>query len=122
VEWAQAKGTAPNRSSVLLVGDKLFMVNSGGIATCVSAKDGKELNRVRLESGGGNFWASPVYADGRWYAFDDKGHGFVLSADEKLTVPATNKLEAGCRASPAVVGNALYVRTLTHLYRLEETK
>jgi outer membrane protein assembly factor BamB len=120
-EWANVKGAAPNRSSVLLLGDKLFMVNSGGIATCVSAKDGKELNRLRLESSAA-FWASPVYADGKWYAFDEKGLGFVLSADEKLTVLATNKLDAGCRASPAVAGNALYVRTLTHLYRLEETK
>jgi len=121
-EWAHVKGAAPNRSSFLLAGDKLLMVNSGGIATCVSAKDGKELGRERLDSKGGQFWASPIFAEGKWYAFDDKGHGFVLAADEKLTVLATNKLEAGCRASPAAVGSALYVRTFTHLYRLEEGK
>src|SRR5262249_33267639 len=57
VDWAYAKG-APNRSSLLLVGDHLLMVNSGGIATCVDAKDGKELNKVRLESKGAKFWAS----------------------------------------------------------------
>ena len=28
-------------------------------------------------------------------------------------------LDDGCRASPAVAGNALFVRTLTHLYRIE---
>jgi outer membrane protein assembly factor BamB len=122
VEWAHDKGAAPNRTSVLLVGDKLFMVNTGGIATCVDAKSGKELNRVRLDSKGGQFWASPIYADGKWYAFDDKGHGFVISADEKLTVLATNKLATGGRPSPAAVGNALYVRTETHLYRLEVKK
>jgi outer membrane protein assembly factor BamB len=121
-EWSIGKGNVPNRTSFLLVGDKLFMVNSAGIATCVSAGDGKELGRERLDSKGGQFWASPIFAEGKWYGFDDKGHGFVVSADEKLTVLATNKLEAGCRASPAAVGNALYVRTLTHLYRLEEGK
>ena len=35
---------------------------------------------------------------------------------------ATNKLADGCRASPAAVGHALYVRTLTHLYRIEAAK
>jgi outer membrane protein assembly factor BamB len=121
-EWAIGKGNAPNRTSFLLVGDKLFMVNSGGIATCVDAKDGKELGRERLDSKGGQFWASPIHVEGKWYAFDDKGHGFVLSADEKLSVQATNKLADGCRASPAAVGSALYVRTFTHLYRIEEKK
>jgi hypothetical protein len=121
VDWNYNKG-APNRSSFLLVGENLLMVNSGGIAACVSAKDGKELNKVRLDCKAAKFWASPILSEGKWYNFDDEGGGYVLSADEKLTVLATNKLAAGCRASPAAVGNALYVRTLTHLYRIEEKK
>jgi len=121
VAW-KLKAGVPNRSSVLLAGDNLLMVNSGGIATCVGAKDGKEKNKVRLESRGANFWASPVLAEGKMYAFDDAGNGFVLSADEKLEVIAKNKLDAGGRSSPAAVGHALYHRTFTHLYRIEETK
>jgi outer membrane protein assembly factor BamB len=121
IDWAYAKG-APNRSSFLLVGGKLLMVNSGGIASCVDAKDGKELNKVRLESKAAKFWASPVVAEGKWYIFDEDGQAYVLSADEKLDVLAMNKLADGCRASPAAVGSALYVRTMTHLYRIEEKK
>jgi outer membrane protein assembly factor BamB len=120
-EWASTDRAAPNRTSVLLVWAKLFMVNSGGIALCLDAGTGKELRRERLGSTG-PFWASPIYADGKWYAFDEKGQGFVLTADEKLTVLAANKLAAGGRASPAAVGSALYVRTDTHLYRLEAKK
>ena len=120
-DWVYTKG-APNRSSFLLVGDKLLMVNSGGITICLDAKDGKELKKDRLDSKGGQFWASPIVADRKWYAFDDAGHGFVISADEKMTVLATNTLASGGRASPAAVGKALYVRTFTHLYRIEENK
>jgi hypothetical protein len=29
---------------------------------------------------------------------------------------AVNKLEAGCMASPAAAGDALFIRTKTHLY------
>ena len=36
-----------------------------------------------------------------------------------FSVVAENKLDAGCMASPAVVGGALYLRTKTHLYRIE---
>jgi len=35
---------------------------------------------------------------------------------------ATNALDSGCLASPAVVGNALIIRTNTHLYRIEAGK
>lgn len=118
VDWTFKK-SAPNRSSFLLVGDRLFMCNTGGIATCVDVKDGKELNKVRLDSKKGQFWCSPIVADGKWYTFDDEGNGFVISADEKLTVLATNKLPAGTRSSPAAVGKSLFVRTFTHLYCLE---
>jgi len=123
VDWAYAKG-APNRSSFLLVGDRLLMVNSLGITSCVGVKDGKQLNeeKPRLDSKAGEFWASPILAEDKWYAFDDKGHGFVISANEKLDVLAANKLPAGTRSSPAAVGNALYHRTFTHLYRIEEKK
>jgi outer membrane protein assembly factor BamB len=121
VAWTLKAGV-PNRSSVLVAGDNLLMVNSGGIATCVGVKDGKKKKDVRLETRGANVWASPILAEGRMYVFDDAGNGFVLSADEKLDVLAINKLAAGGRPSPAAVGHALYHRTATHLYRIEETK
>jgi hypothetical protein len=121
VAWTLKAGV-PNRSSVLVAGDNLLMVNSGGIATCVGVKDGKKKKDVRLETRGANVWASPILAEGKMYVFDDAGNGFVLSADEKLDVIATNKLAAGGRPSPAAVGHALYHRTATHLYRIEEAK
>jgi outer membrane protein assembly factor BamB len=121
VEWKSKVGI-PNRSSLLAVGDNLLMVNSGGIARCVGLRDGKEKKNIRLETRGANVWASPIVAEGKWWVFDDAGNGFVLSADEKLDVLATNKLAGGGRASPAAVGHAIYHRTFTHLYRIENTK
>jgi hypothetical protein len=70
----------------------------------------------RLE---GNYSASPVCADGRLYFFDQEGKGHVLLTGRTPRVVATNKLDAGCMASPAIAGKALFVRTKTHLYRIE---
>jgi hypothetical protein len=45
---------------------------------------------------------------------------YVLEAGKEYKLLAQNKLDAGGNASPAVIGNALLLRTRTHLYRLEK--
>ena len=55
---------------------------------------------------------------GKLYCVSEKGSTFVLSADRNLELLETNRLDAGCLASPAVADGALYLRTTTHLYRL----
>ena len=118
IEWTFGKG-APNRSSFLAHGDKLYMVNSGGIVTCLDAKDGKELAKTRLEAKGANFTASPIISEDKIYLFDEKGGGYVLSATPELKLLSANVLDDGCKASPAAVGKSLFVRTQTSLYCLE---
>jgi outer membrane protein assembly factor BamB len=44
----------------------------------------------------------------------------VIAPGREFNKLAENELEAGCMASPAVAGNALFVRTKTHLYRIEK--
>ena len=92
------------------------MVSNGGIISCLEAKSGETVWQERV---GGKFWASPLYADGRLYFFDEDGLGHVVAAGRTWKKLATNKLDAGCRASPAAAGNSLFVRTHTHLYRIE---
>jgi len=70
---------------------------------------------------GGKFAASPVYADGRIYWFDRSGLATIIKPGRELKVIATNKLEDESMASPAVSGKALYLRTLTNLYRAESS-
>ena len=117
IDWTvKNKSSVPSRSSPVLVDDLLYMVNEGGIVSCLEAKTGKPIWQERV---GGKFWASPLYAGGRLYLFDEDGQGHVLAVGREGKKLATNKLDDGCRASPAVAGNALFVRTLTHLYRIE---
>jgi outer membrane protein assembly factor BamB len=118
IVWkAKNKNSVPSRSSPILVDDLLYMVNEAGMVSCLEAKTGQPVWQERL---GGKFWASPLYANGRLYLFDENGLGHVLAAGRTWKKLATNKLYDGCRASPAVAGKALFVRTLTHMYRIEE--
>ena len=112
VAWRYAR-EAPTRSSVLVVGDLLFMVNDNGIATCLEAKTGKLVWRERLT---GEFSASPVYAAGHVYFSNQDGTTYVVAADREFDLVETNKLDAGFMASPAIAGSELFLRTKTHLY------
>ena len=117
IDWkVKNKGSVPSHSSPILVEDLLYMVSNGGIISCLEAKSGETVWQERV---GGKFWASPLYADGRLYFFDEDGLGHVAAAGRTWKKLATNKLDAGCRASPAAAGNSLFVRTHTHLYRIE---
>jgi outer membrane protein assembly factor BamB len=116
VLWTHDKGV-PARSSFLLIDDLLFMVSDNGVVSCLEAKSGKEVWQQRV---GGTYYSSPIYAEGHLYFFDDSGDSHVLEAGRDPKVLAHNHLDAGCMASPAVAGKALFVRTKTHLYRIEQ--
>jgi len=115
VEWKCKEGV-PSRSSQLLLGDRIFMVHDRGVATCLDAHNGKPLWQKRL---GGDFTASPLHSEGHIYFCNQDGRTFVVAAADEFQLLATNTLDAGCMASPAVYDQALFLRTETHLYRIE---
>ncbi len=110
---------APKKPALLLDGNTLYVVTDNGVASCMDTESGEVLWRDRL---GGEYSASPLLVGDRIYTFDQEGKSVVFRASrdgfEKL---AENELAAGCMASPAVAGEAFFVRTKTHLYRIEAT-
>jgi outer membrane protein assembly factor BamB len=115
IAWKFAKSVAKT-SSPVLVDDLLYMVSDDSTATCLEIATGQPVWKERL---GGNFAASPIYADGRLYFTNQQGKTTVLKPGRTFEVVATNILENGCMASPSVSGKALFLRTKTHLYRIE---
>jgi outer membrane protein assembly factor BamB len=116
VAWKINKGVAAQPSS-LLVRDLLYMVNDRGIAMAIEAKTGEVVWRERL---GGNYSASPVYADGRLWFFSQEAVTTAIEPGRECKIVAVNRLEEQVMASPAVAGKAFFLRTRTHLYRIEK--
>lgn len=112
--WTLRRG-APLTPSPLLVGDELYLVSDLGVATCVDALTGTIHWQHRL---GGNFSASPVWADGRIYFQSEEGETSVVAPGIEFELLATNELDGLTLASPAVADGSLFIRSHDHLYRI----
>lgn len=117
VAWTLRRG-APLTPSPLLVGDELYVVNDGGIATCLNATTGETHWVQRL--GGGDYSASPIFADGRIYFLSEGGVATIIAPGKPFQVLARNALEGDTLASMAVSGGSIFIRTDSHLYRIGE--
>lgn len=116
VAWKVTQGV-PKKPSLLLAGDLLFMINDVGIATCLEAKTGTMVWKSRLS---GEYSAAPLLAGNRIYVFNEEGKTTVIDAGREFKLLAENLLDDGFMASPAVADGALFLRTRTHLYRIQQ--
>jgi outer membrane protein assembly factor BamB len=116
VAWKVRQGVS-NKPSILLVDDLIYIISDAGVASCVEAKTGELVWQKRV---GGEYSASPVYADGKVWFFSEEGKTTVIKPGRTFAALAENKLDEGFLASPAIVGKAFYLRTRTHLYRIEK--
>lgn len=107
----------PQKPSMVVVGDRLYFVSDKGIVRSLNAESGEELWFERLP---GDYSASPLAVNDRLYFCNHDGVCTVIQAADKYEVLATNQLEGGVMASPAVAGKALFLRTSGHLYRIEQ--
>lgn len=117
VAWKVTGKTMPHTPSPLLVGEDLYVVGDGGVATCFKATTGEQVWQDRV---GGNYSASPLFADGKIYLQSEQGDGIVLQPGSKYEVLATNPLEPRTFASYAVADGALFIRTEKQLYRIQQ--
>ncbi|MCX6923596.1 MAG: PQQ-binding-like beta-propeller repeat protein [Verrucomicrobia bacterium] len=103
-------------ASPLLVDGLIYTAAEENYVTCLEAATGQVVWAERI---GGKYAASPVYADGRLYFFNQQGTTTVIKPGRAFEVLATSTLAGGFMASPAVAGKAFFLRTRTHLYRIE---
>jgi outer membrane protein assembly factor BamB len=118
IAWTLRRG-APLTPSPLLVGDELYIVNDGGIVSCLDATTGETRWQHRLD---GNFSASPVFADGRIYFLNEEGVATVILPGKEFRMLATNHVDGATLASMAVSAGSIFIRSDTHLYRIRELR
>ena len=115
VDWIN-KRSISLKPSPLMIGDHLFLAADNGVASCIDADSGKTIWNERI---GGEYSASPLFADGRIYFFSMDGQITVVEPSAAFNTLATSKLGDGFMATPAIGGKAIFLRSKSHLYRVE---
>jgi outer membrane protein assembly factor BamB len=112
VVWRSKRGS-PYVPSAILVGERYYLVDDAGIATCLDAHSGDLVWQRRL---GGAFTASPIAGDGKIYFTNDDGETTVIQAGaDALVELAKNTLGEPVYSSGAISQGCLFLRTPQHL-------
>jgi outer membrane protein assembly factor BamB len=114
VEWI-GRRSIPFTPSPLLVGSELYLVSDLGVVSCLDAATGEVHWQRRIL---GNYSASPLYADGRIYILSEDGVATVFRPGTEYVELATNEIDGATLASIAVSNGSLFIRSLSHLYRI----
>lgn len=116
VVWRYGR-QVPQVPSPLLVGNEIYLVSDKGIATCLDALNGEVQWTERLP---GNYSSSPLFADDKIYFSNREGETTVLQPGRKFQTLGSGKLDGQIMASPAAVGESLYLRTDKAIYRIRQ--
>jgi len=120
IVWSHAKST-PYVPSPLLASDTLYFIsNNSALLSAFDAVSGKAHFEAERLDGLNGVYASPVAADGRIYVVGRDGNTAVLRQGPRLEILAKNHLDDGFDASPAIVGQQIFLRGRQSLYCISE--
>lgn len=115
VVWSLRRGT-PYVPCPMLWGDEIYLLEDQSFFSCFRPRDGEpHYLKFRLPGRLG-FSASPVGAADRIYLLSEEGRTVVLQRGPEAKVLAVNDLDETFYASPAIVGEAIYLRGESHLF------
>ena len=116
IVWSLDRDTPYVPSPLLHDGILYFLKSNRGILSAYNARTGARHYGPERLPGIRSVYASPVAAGGRLYIPSRDGTTLVIAAGPRLEVLATNTLEDGFDASPAVVDGEIYLRGQQYLY------
>jgi outer membrane protein assembly factor BamB len=103
-------------SSPIVDGDRVYTINRAGVLAAANIDTGKVIWQARI---GGSHWATPVIANGHMYCINQEGKVRVVKiGEEKGEIVAETEFGENIQGTPAVEGNAMYVRSDKHLWKI----
>ncbi|MFM7206273.1 MAG: PQQ-binding-like beta-propeller repeat protein [Planctomycetaceae bacterium] len=110
------RSAAPYVPTPLVVGGRIYLWGDRGVVTCVDAATGGIRWRGRV---GGTFSASPIAVGGTVRNVSADGEMVTLAQGDAFEVLGRASLGEECRATPAVVGRRMVLRTAGRLAALD---
>jgi len=112
VAWS-GEDDLPNVASPLATDDFVLTANASGTVNCYDIATGHKLWTREFDQ---SFYPSPILAAGRVYAMDNGGAMHVFRASKAFVSIADSRLGEESVATPAFVGDAMFIRGKTNLY------
>lgn len=116
IRWRGDRGTPYVPSPILVDGRLYFTQGNSNVLTCLDSQTGETVFGPQRIEGLSNLYASPVAAAGRIYFTSREGNTAVIKAADRYEQLATNRIGELVDASPALVGQELFLRSASHLY------
>ena len=119
VAWTLQRDT-PDIGSPVLSGNRLYFYKAKtGILSCYNVETGQPFFGATRTPAISSTYASPVVANGYVYLTGRSGTTVVIKDAENFEVVSVNSVGEPVDATPAPVGNDLYIRGAKHLFCIE---
>jgi outer membrane protein assembly factor BamB len=115
LKWKYQR-SVPQLPSVVVYRGIVYMINDRGVLTTIDARTGEAYKQARLRGVSGDYYASPVAADGKLFFASHNGVVAVLKAGPGQELLAENNLNEDIFATPAVANGRIYIRTVSSIY------
>ncbi len=119
IRWSYNQDTPYVPTPVLYDGLIYMLKSNKGLLSVLDAKTGELVYGIERLGNVPNVYASAFAANGHVYFLGRDGGGTVIKAGREFKVVAENQLDDRFDASPAAVGDELYVRGRKSLYCLK---
>ena len=120
IVWEYNRDTPYVPSPLLYKGIIYFLKSNNGILTAFNVETGKAYYGPQRLKGVSGVYASIVGASDRVYIAGRNGVVNVIQHGPEFSIIAENTLDDSFNASPAIIGNELYLRGSKYLYCIAE--
>jgi outer membrane protein assembly factor BamB len=118
--WSYNKGLAYVPSNLLYDG-RLYLTSDSGTLTCLDAKTGAVIYEGGRAPAQGSYMASLVAVSDKILMVNRDGDGGFIKAGPSHEVLAENTVDEPVYATPAIVGDRIFIRGERHLWAIAKT-
>ena len=104
-------------STPAIVGDLIFVSDTGRLVHCVDRKTGRRHWSHELK---GEMWASPYVADGKVYIGSRRGDLCIFEASSEKRLLGAVDLKAPISATVTAANGTLFIATMRQLYAVSQ--
>lgn len=116
VLWKHTRSTSYVPSAALADERLYFVRGNTAVLSCLNSMTGDVCYEGQRLPGLREVYASPVCANGRIYITSREGVTIVIKSGSTFEQLAVNQLNDEVDASPAIIGNAIYLRGRQYMY------